>query len=931
MIDAVLGREKELHVVGRFLDVLKDGGPAACVLEGEAGIGKTVLLREGVGSSQAASFRVLACAPAESETALSYSSLADLLAGVEPRVLAALAAPQRNALEVALLRVTPGDAAAGQRAIATAVVCVLAELAAATPLVIAIDDVQWLDRPSARVLEFAARRLGGSRVGFLLSLRTPAGGSVPLTLDRALPEGRLLRIRVGELSAGALHQLIKARLGSTFSRAALLAIHRATGGNAFYALELAASLLRDGMPAAGEAFPVPDDVRDLVTDRLRGLPGTTRELLLFAAATSAPTVPELQSAVTASARQMRVRLAGGEAAGVIVVEGDAIRFKHPLFASAISAAASAEERRRAHRRLAALAPNAEQRSLHLALCTEGPDVAIAHTVAGAARDVRRRGAPDAAAELAGLALRLTPADDSDERDRRALELAYYLTEAGDADRARAVVLDVAERPGRLKARALLDLAGLDYWGDGSGPAVERCEQALAAASGERALEAACHAELAVYCDFDSARCERHALAALALLDADGDGADPDALIDALLATTRASLLSGRGIPSELIERAFECESRATQSIHRSRVGAQLGQWLKYVDDFDGSRARLAEALSEAVQEGDESSLPNLLMHLAQVECWSGNWPLALRYSDESVELAEQVGQSSAGPPAMRALVDAHLGNVERARETIAARIQEVEGKPTAIPLYLRALGFLELSLGNAAEAERHLSRAVETADALGIREPAVYRIHADLIEALIASGRPGRAEGVLGELEARARASPVPWSLAAGARCRGLLLAASGELEAAGHAYDEALRRHEASPMPFERARTLLVRGLLQRRKNERRLAHASLEQALALFAELGAPLWAARAQRELRPLGGRPTSREVLTPSEQRVAELAARGLTNRQVASALFISPKTVESNLARAYRKLEIRSRAELGARIAAESAAPPDTPA
>jgi DNA-binding CsgD family transcriptional regulator len=154
-----------------------------------------------------------------------------------------------------------------------------------------------------------------------------------------------------------------------------------------------------------------------------------------------------------------------------------------------------------------------------------------------------------------------------------------------------------------------------------------------------------------------------------------------------------------------------------------------------------------------------------------------------------------------------------------------------------------------------------------------------------------------------------------------GARCRGLVLAAQGDLDAAARSLDDALREHERLPMPFELGRTLLVLGLLQRRRNERRLAHESLEQALAIFNELGAPLWAARTSRELRPLGGRPTSRVALTPGEQRVAELAASGLTNRQVAAALFISPKTVEANLARAYRKLAIRSRAELGAYVAA----------
>ncbi len=917
MAGVVLGRDAEQQRLSRFLESLKKG-PAACVLEGDAGIGKTALWRDGLVMARADSVRVLWCAPAEVEAALSYSALADLLEEVEPEILAALPAPQRDALEIALLRTDPGDATASQRAIATATVSVLASLATAAPLLVAVDDVQWLDRPSARVLEFAVRRLAGHPVGFLLSLRTPAEGPGPLGLDRAVADEQLDRIRVSGLSAGALHQLIKERLGGTFNRAGLLRLHTATAGNPLFALELAASLLRAGSPGAGEALPVPDDVRDLVAARLRRLPVSTRKALLFAAASPNPTVGVLRHAVAASSKQMLTRLAGAEEAGVVVVEGETVRFKHPLFSSAIYAAASTHQRREAHRRLAALASNQEQRARHLALGTEVPDRVVASTVAEAARDVRRRGAPDAAAELAELAIRLTPTDEPDAHDRRALELAYYLAEAGDTEPARVVLLAVADRPGPLQARALLDLAGLDYWGEGSAPAVARCEQALAAASGERALEAACHAELAVYCDFDAARSERHAEIALDLLDGEGGSADPDTLIDALLGAARASLVLGRGLPTIFVERAYECESRAETSIHRSRVGGQVGQWLKYIDDFAGSRARLEDALAQAGQEGDESSTPNVLMHLAQLECWSGNWPLASRYAEESVELAEQVAQNFGGPPAVRALVDAHRGNVERARVTVDSRLDVVQ--PIARPLYLRALGFLELSLGNAVGAEPLLSRAVEDAESFGIREPGVYRIHADLIEVLIGTGNLDRAETVLEEFEQHARTSGVAWSLATSARCRGLLLAAHAELDASERSLEEALHEHERLPMPFERARTLLALGLLRRRRNERRKANELLTEALAIFDELGAPLWAARTRRELRPLGGRPTSRVALTPAEQRVADLAGSGLTNRQVAAALFISPKTVESSLARVYRKLEIRSRAELGAHSA-----------
>jgi DNA-binding CsgD family transcriptional regulator len=921
MDSAVLGRDAELRIVHRMLESVAVG-PAACVLEGEAGIGKTALWRAGVMGARAAGTRVVSCAPAEVEAVLAYSCLADLLADVEPEIIDALPEPQRAALEVAMLLSARTDAVAGQRAVATAFVSVLRRLAESTPVVVAIDDVQWLDPASARVLDFAVRRLEGRPVGFLLTLRP--GRPTPLGLDRALAAGRCELVRVGPLSVGALHQLLKQRLAATFARAELLRIHRETSGNPLFALELASSLLHSGPPGAGGTLPVPDDVRELVAARLKRLPAVTRDTLFFAALMPDPGIDGLAAAMRAAPGEVAARLTRAQAAGVIRVDGESIRFEHPLFAAAIVAARSNDARRQAHGRLAELAQTAEQHARHLALCREGPDLEVALTVAAAAADLRRRGAPEAAVELAELAIDLTPVAESDERDRRVLELGYYLMEAGDSERAGSVLREVAQGDGALRGRALLDLAGLDYWREGSVPAIARCEEALVAAAGDAALEAACHAELAVYCDNDSARSERHAGAALALLEAAGESADPDVLVDALLATARAGLVMGRGLSGEVVERAFVAEARATTSIVRSRVGSQLGQWLKYVDDFDGARRRLEDAQSQALQEGDESSFPNQLMHLAQLECWSGNVALAAGYAAESFELAEQLGQSFGGPSAMRALIDVHAGDGERARATIDECLARSDVAPSALPLYLRALGFLELSLGAAPAAARHLSRTLELAEQYGILEPAVYRVHADLIEALVTSGELGRAAEVLAAFERQSDLSRVPWSLATRARCRALLLAARGELDAAELAFGTALDEHKRCPVPFERARTLLALSGLQRRRNERRRAHESLAQAIAAFGQLGTPLWLARAERELRPLGGRPTSPLALTAAEQRVAELVAGGLTNREVAARLFISPKTVESSLARAYRKLDVHSRAELGARIALDSA-------
>jgi DNA-binding CsgD family transcriptional regulator/tetratricopeptide (TPR) repeat protein len=910
-----------------FLESLPDG-PAGCVLEGVAGIGKTALWHEGLAGAVARSYRVLSCAPAEVEARLSFASLADLLAGVDDEIFALLPAPQRHALDVALLRADRVGSAADPRAVGTAAASMLAELSRSGPVTVAVDDVQWLDRATAGVLEFIARRLDDRPVGFLLSLRTPADFPALLGLDRSLADDRLRRITVGPMSVGALYQVTKTKLGVTLSRATLVRIHRATEGNPFYALELATALLRSGVPGAREALPVPDDLRELVAGRLRKLPVATRHALVVAVAMPNPTVEGLHQAIRVSSKQVLERLAKAEATGVIAVEGERVRFTHPLYASAISSMASADELRRAHRRLATLATDVEQRARHLALCTDEPDGGVARTVAAAAAEVRRRGAPGDAADLAELAVLLTPANEVEELDRRRIELGKCLVYAGDSQRAREVLLTVGAGRGPLRARALLNLAALDYWGESARAAVDRCEQALEAASGDPGLEGICHAELAVYSDFDVIRSERHAHLALELLATEGEPADVDALADALLASARASLLLGRGLPLDVVERAFELESRTSQSMDRSRVAIQLGQWLKYVDDFAGSRSRLEAGLSTAAQEGDESAVPNALMHLAQLECWSGNWPLALRYAEESFDLAEQLGQTFGGPPAYRALVDAHLGDVDRARTTVTERLQVVEENPVAAPLYLRVLGFLELSLGNPAEAERHLSDALELIESIGIREPGVFRVHADLVEALVGTGSLDRAEKVLGDFEERARTSRLPWSQATTARCRGLVHAARRDLDAAERAFEDALREHERLPMPFERARTLLALGLVQRRKNERRRAHDSIERALAIFETLGARLWAERTRRELRPIGGRPTRRDALTPAEQRVAELAAGGLTNREVAAALFISPKTVESTLAHVYRKLAIRSRAELGARIGAQRVAQAD---
>jgi DNA-binding NarL/FixJ family response regulator len=256
-------------------------------------------------------------------------------------------------------------------------------------------------------------------------------------------------------------------------------------------------------------------------------------------------------------------------------------------------------------------------------------------------------------------------------------------------------------------------------------------------------------------------------------------------------------------------------------------------------------------------------------------------------------------------------VDAYAGRVESVREATA---KAGPADPIGTALWSRCLGLAELAAGEIVPADRHLAEALEVFERVAFREPAIWRVDGDAIEAALAVGDVERAQELLARFEERAAQSCIPWSLAVSARCRGLVLAARGELDAAAEALERALAEHERCPMPFERARTLLVQGQVQRRLKRKRQARLSLDEARELFARQGAETWVARVDDELRRVAVR-RAPEDLSATELRIARLAADGLSNRAIAEQAFVSVKTVESNLSRAYRKLGISSRAQL----------------
>jgi len=311
-------------------------------------------------------------------------------------------------------------------------------------------------------------------------------------------------------------------------------------------------------------------------------------------------------------------------------------------------------------------------------------------------------------------------------------------------------------------------------------------------------------------------------------------------------------------------------------------------------------------------------------HAVTAALWSGDIENARRLAADMTERALTVGTEHPQGYALcaQAHVWAWLGQVEEAQVAAeeAAAIFTKFGMAAGALYAQGLLGTLALSVGDHATAARWLAPAAAAIVEAGVAEPACFPFLPDAAEALIALGRLDEAEPLVSRLEASGRGPDRTWAQAVGARTRGLLAAADSDLDAARSAFERALVVHDRLLLPHERGRTLLALGQLQRRRNERRAAGVSLREAARAFDAVSAVRWADNARAELDRLGVRPGPVDHLTPTEERVAELAASGLTNREVAAALVVSPKTVEANLSRVYRKLGIRSRAQLGAWLA-----------
>ncbi len=924
----LIGRHAELADLEQFF---RDKGrlPAAIVLEGEPGIGKTVLWRCAVEIARQQSYRVLSCNPVLAETRFSFASFRDLLGDALGAVTESLPVPQRRALAVALLREDPGVEKLDPGVLGVAFLGVLRALAAEQPVLVAVDDVQWLDPPTRSLLEFAARRLRGESVALLLAMRPPGPDGVPFVARGPLAD-QISRIELRPLSLGAVGAVLSDRLGISIPRPVLLRIHEVSRGNPLFALEIGRALEEGGHRLApGEPLPIPTDLSALLGARIAKLPSTTREVLLTVALMSNP---QRSLVETAMPRRASARLRDAAELGVVELDNDRVRFVHPLLASAVYAEASPGLRRRVHGRLAAIVPDPEQQTRHLALSVAAPDADIAAALDQAARGALARGGPASAAELAESAIALTPPEHADDIDRRSIEAAEYHLHAGDTARARVLLEDALTRvrPGDTRTAGLQGLATVRLREESFPAARSLLEQALAE-SGDPLRRAALELNLTV-CLLQLGRLRKaaaHAREALLVGDALGD---PGVSAAALTYLALLEFMLGGGNRHRLITRAVHLANLAEPG---PRVGIPHVlppdfSWAatdKWADELEAGRVRFEALRRRAEEEHHEGWLPAILFYLGELACWLGDFDLAARCADESAVVVE-----GSGSPTMRvtslslhALIDAHMGRVEEARSA-AREVLSVCERTGEVLHRIRShavLGFVDLSLDDAESAKRHLDSAADMAATSGCVDPGVFRFVPDQIETLVRLGLVAEARTLLGDFETRARSLNRRSALAAAGRCRGLLLAAEGDLDGALRSLEAAVVAHQQVLMPFERARTLLILGSTLRRAKRKAAPRASLAEALAEFERLGTRLWADKARAELARVGGRPPAGSGLTASERRLAELVVEGRPNKEIAAALFVTPKTVETNLSRLYRKLGVRSRTELARRFAQKS--------
>lgn len=902
----VIGREREIEEA-RGLLVAAAEGSCALVLVGEPGIGKSTIWSAVVEEAEALGHRVLAARPSQAEAELPFAVLTDLFSRIDETAVGELPDVQRGALEQALRR-RSRPVAVDPTSVALGTLGTLRALAAARPTIVAIDDLQWIDAPSLRALVFALRRVREARVGLVGTVR--AGVENGLTTLTAADVATTGHIEVAGLDERHVAELVHARTGIALTPLQLDRVVSLSGGNPFYALELAA--------AGAPGHSLPETLAAAVRARLSTLSPAARGAGHLAATLGRIDEPLI--------RRLHGRgLDELWAAGIVDDRRGQPWFAHPLLASALIDLHSPAERRAAHLALATALQDPDERALHLGRGSEEASEAVATELEAAAVRLDARGAPESAALLADRAAALTPADDRPAAMRRLLLAADLYQAAGEG---RDHVLPLLEHlagtlsPGADRARVLVRLGWLGAQLDTMpmSESVDFQERALAEAGDAADVVTAGHAVLArlrgIGGDYRAAL--RHAEQAVEV----GATAEANLMFPSPAGELAiARFFAGEGIDERVFAQGIELESRSgRRGEPYQSPKLQLALALLYTGRLADARTLLAEQLELSVQLGRVRSTAGCLLHLTELEVRAGDLPQADLHAREFLHLDRQLRGELSTEWYPSALVALHLGRTADARRILARGIEDsraIEGT-TWLAHQLEALGHLELAAGNLIAAREALAPVVPMLRATGLGEWAVHPVHPDLVETLVGLGELEEAAALHDELDVYGRRLDRPWGRATAARSQALIASARGDLAAALDAAELALAEHERLEWPLEHARSFLVAGTVLRRIGRRRDAAETLARAQSILSAIGDLPWLARVEEAERRLGGRRGASGALTPTEERVAELAGQGLRNAEIATRLYVTPKTVEATLSRVYRKLGIRSRTELARR-------------
>jgi DNA-binding CsgD family transcriptional regulator/tetratricopeptide (TPR) repeat protein len=921
----LVGRDHELGVIRSCLDDSRNGTSSVIVVNGEPGIGKSALLAE---ARAAAEGVVLSTVGAEGESDIAYVNLADVFRH-HYSYLESIPDRQADAL-ASVFAIGPSNPA-DRFTVAAATLNLLASIAADGPVLVTIDDAQWVDRASLGALTFAANRLEAEGVVLMFAVRSGHPAAQQLA--------RYHTLTLAGLELVSARALI-ARTGLSMSESSISRLIEESGGNPLALLTLPATMKADDFvmwALSAEPLPISFVMEDAFCDSIRVLSNDTQQALRLLAIMGAGTAEHFRSALEQENLSF-ADLDSAEDAGLIGYEHGEPRFRHPLIRAAAYRTSSSAGRRRAHLVAAQIleqstgAATLERRAWHLVAARIAPDEAIAETLRIAADHEFAAANYTIAGKLYKRSSELTPP--GNKAMQRMLQAADALRLAGAIDEARTLLRDAMTLGNDPEVRVAIDYAHyrLQVYAGGmidGRDGLIKTGGAAARLHSSQAAQILADAALAstVIGDLPTARTSAERALELA---ATPDGDLPLAVIG-VNAMVRA--LSGDPVAGRQLLRARSAEIDALDPMGIEFVyQLPLELSIAHLASEEAGRARvlLARAVDGARQLSAAGLLPFRCGSLGRIDFWQGRWASARALVHEALRLADDTGWATERPSNLATLarIEAMTGHPEEARrhamESVAA--SEAVGARTYLAFAQIALGVLELTAGNRAMAINHFEKVSAFSDEVGFSNSPVLWWSSDLLECYVSEGMDDAARRELSRLEKVAANPDMPTTAAVAARSKALL-----EPTAFEEHMTDALRLHSLSDMPFERARTELIFGQHLRRHNQPSKARSLLSSALATFDRLGSPDWAGRSRSELQATGIRipepaTPGLAILTPQELQVALSVARGHSNREVAGLLFLSTKTVEFHLSNVYHKLGINRRTRLATLVAQQANLP-----